>query len=91
MSFLVFAGAVQQGLVYALTALSLLVSYRVLGLADLTVDGSFTLARPSPARWRWPGTPGWAWPPGWPPAPPPGWSPRFCRPAAAWRRFWPAS
>lgn len=43
MSFLVFAGAVQQGLVYALTALSLLVSYRVLGLADLTVDGSFTL------------------------------------------------
>lgn len=34
-------GAVEQGLMYSLLALGLFLSYRILGLADLTVDGSF--------------------------------------------------
>lgn len=37
------AGAVKLGLIYALVALGLFVSYRVLDIPDLTVDGSFTL------------------------------------------------
>ena len=40
--FIILVGAVEQGLVYSLMALGLFTSYRVLGLADLTVDGSFT-------------------------------------------------
>lgn len=43
MSFLVLIGTVEQGLIYGLVALALLLSYRVLDIADLTVDGSFTL------------------------------------------------
>lgn len=35
--------AVELGLIYGLVALGLFLSYRVLNLADLTVDGSFTL------------------------------------------------
>ena len=36
-------GAIELGLIYSLVALGLVVSYRVLGLADLTTEGSFTL------------------------------------------------
>ena len=36
-------GAVEQGLIYSLVALGLYLSYRVLNVADLTTDGSFTL------------------------------------------------
>lgn len=36
-------GAVELGLIYALVAVGLFLSYRILDLADLTVDGSFTL------------------------------------------------
>ncbi len=43
MTLLAFQGAVELGLVYSLVALGLFVSFRVLGVADLTVDGSFTL------------------------------------------------
>lgn len=43
MSWLLFCGAVEQGLIYAPVALGLFLSFRILGLADLTVDGSFTL------------------------------------------------
>lgn len=43
MSLLLLRGALEQGLLYALVALGLYISFRVLGLADLTVDGSFTL------------------------------------------------
>lgn len=35
--------AVELGLIYALVAVGLFLSYRILNLADLTVDGSFTL------------------------------------------------
>jgi putative ABC transport system permease protein len=36
-------GAVELGLMYGLVAVGLFLSYRILNLADLTVDGSFTL------------------------------------------------
>lgn len=36
-------GAVQLGLAYGLMAIGLFISYRIVNVADLTVDGSFTL------------------------------------------------
>lgn len=39
---MIIRGAVELGLIYALMALGLFISYRVLNVADLTVDGSFT-------------------------------------------------
>ena len=35
--------AVTQGIIYSLVAIGLFISYRILDIADLTVDGSFTL------------------------------------------------
>ncbi len=43
MSLSVLLGAVEQGFIYSLVALGLFLSYRVLDVADLTTDGSFTL------------------------------------------------
>ena len=43
MNIIAFQGAVEQGLIYSLVALGLFLSYRTLDIADLTVDGSFTL------------------------------------------------
>jgi len=42
MTTVAFTGAVELGLIYALLALGIFVSYRILGVADLTVEGSFT-------------------------------------------------
>ena len=42
-SMIAFRGSIELGLVYALMALGLFISYRILDVADLTVDGSFTL------------------------------------------------
>jgi len=42
MSSVAFLGAVEQGLIYALLALGIMISYRILNIADLTVEGSFT-------------------------------------------------
>jgi putative ABC transport system permease protein len=42
MTLLAFVGAVELGLVFSLLALGIFVNYRVLGVADLTVEGSFT-------------------------------------------------
>ena len=39
----VIFGALELGCIYALAALALLVSFRVLNIADMTTDGSFTL------------------------------------------------
>lgn len=39
---MILRGAIELGLIYSLMALGLFVSYRILGVADLTVDGSFT-------------------------------------------------
>lgn len=43
MSFTVLLGAVEQGLIYALVALALYISYRTLDIADLSTDGTFVL------------------------------------------------
>ncbi|MGI6076291.1 MAG: ABC transporter permease [Pyramidobacter sp.] len=43
MSLLLIRGAVEQGLLFSLTALGLFLSFRTLNIADMTVDGSFTL------------------------------------------------
>ncbi|MCL2372950.1 MAG: ABC transporter permease [Defluviitaleaceae bacterium] len=42
MSFVAFIGAVELGIIFALLAMGIFVSYRVLGVPDLTVEGSFT-------------------------------------------------
>ncbi len=43
MSFMALQGSVELGLIYALMALGIFISFRILNVADLTVDGSFTL------------------------------------------------
>lgn len=43
MSLLVFTSSIELGLLYGLMALGLFISYRILDIPDLTVDGSFTL------------------------------------------------
>ena len=42
MSFDVIRSAVELGLIYGLMALGIFLTYRILNIADLTVDGSFT-------------------------------------------------
>ena len=43
MTFISFMGAVEIGLIFALVALGVLISFRVLDFPDLTADGSFPL------------------------------------------------
>lgn len=43
MSLIAFFGALESGLIYALVALGVLISFRVLNFPDLTADGSFPL------------------------------------------------
>lgn len=43
MSLLAFFGALESGLIYALMALGVLISFRILDFPDLTADGSFPL------------------------------------------------
>lgn len=43
MTEIALRGALELGLIYGLVAIGLFLSYRILDLADLTVDGSFTL------------------------------------------------
>lgn len=43
MPFTLFIGSIQQGLLYAVMALGVYITFRILDLPDLTVDGSFTL------------------------------------------------
>lgn len=43
MSFIAFFGALESGLIYALMALGVLISFRILDFPDLTADGSFPL------------------------------------------------
>ena len=42
-SFAVILSALELGCIYSLVALALLLSFRVLNIADMTTDGSFTL------------------------------------------------
>ena len=39
----IFIGILEEGLIYALLALGVLITYRVLDFPDLTVDSSFPL------------------------------------------------
>ncbi len=43
MSITLLQGTLEQGLIYSLVALGLFLSFRILNIADLTVDGGFTL------------------------------------------------
>ncbi|WP_343712745.1 hypothetical protein [Inquilinus sp.] len=43
MSLIAFLGAIEIGLIFALVALGVFLSFRVLNFPDLTVDGSFPL------------------------------------------------
>ena len=43
MSITLLQGTLEQGLIYILVALGLFLSFRILNIADLTVDGGFTL------------------------------------------------
>ncbi len=43
MSLTAFTGSVELGFIYALLAMGLFISFKILNMADLTVDGSFTL------------------------------------------------
>ena len=38
-----FMGALELGCIYALVALALFLSFRILNIADMTTDGAFTL------------------------------------------------
>jgi len=42
MTFIAFSGAVQLGLILSLLALGIYIAYRILGVPDLTVEGSYT-------------------------------------------------
>jgi putative ABC transport system permease protein len=43
MSLLALQGSVELGLIYAIMALGVFISFRTLNIPDLTVDSSFTL------------------------------------------------
>lgn len=43
MSLIAFLGALESGLIYAIMALGVLISFRILDFPDLTADGSFPL------------------------------------------------
>ena len=43
MSLIAFFGGIEAGLIYALVALGVLISFRILDFPDLTADGSFPL------------------------------------------------
>ncbi|RMG97838.1 MAG: ABC transporter permease [Candidatus Dadabacteria bacterium] len=51
MSFYTFMGALEQGFVYALMALGVYLTFRVLDFPDLTVDGSLPLGAAVSATW----------------------------------------
>ena len=70
--------ALELGFIYALVAMALFLSFRVLNIADMTTDGAFTLgcavsATAAVACW---------------PVPAPGLPPRSCKPTWACRPFW---
>ena len=42
-SMAIVTGALELGFIYALVALALFLSFRILNIADMTTDGAFTL------------------------------------------------
>jgi len=43
MTYVAFTGAVELGIIFALLAMGIFVVYRILGIPDLTIEGSFTI------------------------------------------------
>jgi len=43
MTFVAFTGALELGIIFALLAMGIFVVYRILGIPDLTIEGSFTI------------------------------------------------
>jgi len=54
MSVSIILSAIELGLFYALLTLGLFISYRILDIPDLTVDGSFTLGAAAAVGWGHP-------------------------------------
>ena len=50
LSMNVVTGALELGFIYALVAMALFLSFRVLNIADMTTDGSFTLGCAVPCQ-----------------------------------------
>ncbi len=57
MSLTAFIGAMELGLVYSLLAFGTFISFRILKVADLTVDGSFVLGAAASAMFTFEGMP----------------------------------
>ena len=57
MSLIAFIGAMELGLVYSLLAFGTFISFRILKVADLTVDGSFVLGAAASAMFTFEGMP----------------------------------
>lgn len=57
MSITAFIGAMELGLVYSLLAFGTFISFRILKVADLTVDGSFVLGAAASAMFTFEGMP----------------------------------
>lgn len=57
MSITAFIGAMELGLVYSLLAFGTFISFRILKVADLTVDGSFVLGAAASAMFTFKGMP----------------------------------
>lgn len=62
MTLIAFVGAVELGLVFSLLALGIFINYRILGVADLTVEGSFTTGAAISAIFVVAGAPLWGLP-----------------------------
>lgn len=47
----IILGILEQGLIFGIIALGVLITYKILDFPDLTVDGSYPLAPPSQQLW----------------------------------------
>lgn len=75
----VIMSALELGCIYALVALALFLSFRILNIADMTTDGAFTLGCAVSATIAVAGHPLLALPAAMAAAPAPGSSRLFCR------------
>lgn len=61
MSFMAFQGSIELGIIYAIMALGVFLSFRTLNFPDLTVDGSFVTGAAFSAIFALAAIPNWAW------------------------------